>query len=83
LPTATQGASQAIEDGATTAFCLKAAGEQRVRLATRSMERIRYESVKIAQRSGETQRDKWQNAHSEVEAYGEFNANQGQFLWEQ
>jgi len=47
------------------------------------MERIRYESVKIAQRSGETQRDKWQNAHSEVEAYGEFNANQGQFLWEQ
>jgi len=83
LPTAIQGTSQAIEDGTTIALCLKAAGDQGVPLATRSMEKIRYERVNIAQRSGETQRDKWHNAHSEVEAYGEFNAKQGQFLWEQ
>jgi hypothetical protein len=62
------------------ALGLKPAGEQGVSLPTRSMEKIRYERVKIAQR------DKWHNAHSEAEALGEFNANQGQdntFLWEQ
>jgi salicylate hydroxylase len=86
LPTSTQGASQAIEDSATIALCLKAAGEGNIPLATRTCEKIRFERVKVAQKSGETQRDKWHNAHAEAEKQGEFDRNQGQdntFLWDQ
>lgn len=76
LPTSTQGASQTIEDSATIALCLHAAGERNVPLATRTWEKIRYERVKTAQKAGETQRDKWHNAHSEAEKSGEFNKSQ-------
>jgi len=87
LPTSTQGASQAVEDSATIALCLKSAGEEDVPLATRAWEKIRYERVKIAQKSGETQRDKWHRAHKDAEKSGEFDgANQtldNTFLWDQ
>ncbi|KAG8214966.1 monooxygenase [Butyriboletus roseoflavus] len=45
LPTSTQGASQAIEDGVTLAVVLKMAGKDRVPLAARVWEAIRWDSA--------------------------------------
>ncbi|KAH0836396.1 monooxygenase [Lanmaoa asiatica] len=59
LPTSAQGASQAIEDGVTLAVALKMAGKDKIFLAARTWEAIRYERVCKTQRMGETTRDKW------------------------
>jgi 2-polyprenyl-6-methoxyphenol hydroxylase-like FAD-dependent oxidoreductase len=62
LPTSMQGASQAMEDGATLAVTLALAGKGAVPDAVRGYEKIRYERVKKAQKTGETTRDKWHKA---------------------
>jgi len=62
LPTSVQGATQAMEDGATLAVCLKRAGKQGVSGAVRTYERIRYDRVKAVQKTGETTRDIWHKA---------------------
>ncbi|KAI0538651.1 putative monooxygenase [Xylaria digitata] len=60
LPTSIQGASQAMEDGATIAVCLsRAAGVQE---AVATFEAIRYERVRSAQKTGEQTRDIWHKA---------------------
>ena len=62
LPTSIQGASQAMEDGATLAVCLELAGKKDIPLALRVFEKIRYERVLKAQKTGEKTRDKWHKA---------------------
>ncbi|KIJ59084.1 hypothetical protein HYDPIDRAFT_170978 [Hydnomerulius pinastri MD-312] len=62
LPSSVQGASQAIEDGVTLAVALSLAGKDRVPLAARTWEAIRYERVRETQLMGETTRDKWHRA---------------------
>ena len=59
LPTSIQGASQAMEDGVTLAVCLELAGKVNVPEAVRAYEKIRYDRVRAAQKTGETTRDKW------------------------
>ncbi|KAJ2893265.1 putative salicylate hydroxylase protein [Zalerion maritima] len=63
LPTSIQGASQAMEDGVTIAVCLELAGKGKVQEALPVFERMRYERVKAAQKTGETTRDKWHQAN--------------------
>lgn len=41
LPTSAQGATQAMEDGVTIAYCLKAAGKNNIPAALRSFQDIR------------------------------------------
>lgn len=63
LPTSTQGASQAIEDGATIAKCLsKCNGD--VPLALKTYFKIRHDYVADAQATGIKQRETWHNLHS-------------------
>ncbi|KAI0456865.1 putative monooxygenase [Xylaria acuta] len=67
LPTSIQGASQAMEDGATIAVCLSraratAAGNDGVQEAIATFEAIRYERVRSAQKTGEQTRDIWHKA---------------------
>ncbi|KAI0420109.1 putative monooxygenase [Xylaria grammica] len=70
LPTSIQGASQAMEDGATLAVCLSralasaaaAAGSDGVQEAVATFEAIRYERVRSAQKTGEQTRDIWHKA---------------------
>lgn len=62
LPTSIQGASQAMEDGATVAVCLEKAGKNKVTDALRAYEEIRYERVKKAQQAGVSTRDMWHKA---------------------
>ena len=62
LPTSIQGASQAMEDGATVAVCLEKTGKADVPLALKAFERIRYERVLRAQKTGEKTRDRWHKA---------------------
>ncbi|KAI0472817.1 putative monooxygenase [Xylariaceae sp. FL0804] len=60
LPTSIQGASQAMEDGATVATCLAraaAAGAGGPQEALAAFEAIRYERVRSAQKTGEQTRD--------------------------
>ncbi|KAI1856855.1 uncharacterized protein JN550_013657 [Neoarthrinium moseri] len=59
LPTSAQGAAQAIEDGVTIATCLRRGGKDNVPLSVRVHEKIRYERVKAAQKTGESTRDMW------------------------
>jgi 2-polyprenyl-6-methoxyphenol hydroxylase-like FAD-dependent oxidoreductase len=59
LPTSAQGATQALEDSVTIAVCLKRGGKDRVPLAVKTHERIRYERVRAVQKTGETTRDMW------------------------
>jgi len=66
LPTSAQGASQAIEDGVTIAINLKLAGKANAQLALRAFEKMRYERVRKAQVTGETNRDKWHNADEDA-----------------
>ncbi|KAL4903894.1 hypothetical protein BDW74DRAFT_185951 [Aspergillus multicolor] len=62
LPTSTQGATQALEDGVTIAVCLKWAGKGRVREALRAFESIRYDRVCKVQETGKTTREIWHKA---------------------
>lgn len=62
LPTSIQGASQAMEDGACIAVCLQLSGKEHVTDALRAYEKIRYDRVKMAQKTGEATRDQWHNA---------------------
>lgn len=66
LPTSIQGASQAMEDGVTLAVCLELSGKARVAQALRAFEKIRYERVRQAQKTGETTRDTWHKADFEA-----------------
>ncbi|KUI57777.1 6-hydroxynicotinate 3-monooxygenase [Cytospora mali] len=59
LPTSAQGATQAMEDGATLGVCLRRAGKEHVPAALKTHEEIRYERVKAVQKTGETTRDMW------------------------
>lgn len=64
LPTSVQGASQAIEDGATIAKCLaKCDGD--IPLALHTYFEIRHDYVAKAQATGIKQRDVWHNLHEE------------------
>ncbi|KAK7448586.1 hypothetical protein Landi51_06262 [Colletotrichum acutatum] len=86
LPTSTQGASQAIEDGATIAKCLsKCAGN--IPLALHTYFEIRHDYVAEAQATGIKQREIWHNLHDE-DSNGfkeEFDINatmmQNLYLW--
>ncbi|KAI5252125.1 putative MAK1-like monooxygenase [Aureobasidium subglaciale] len=62
LPTSAQGATQALEDGVTLAYCLKVAGKSQIPAALRAFQDIRYERVKAVQKTGETTRDMWHKA---------------------
>lgn len=62
VSTSIQGASQAIEDGITLAAVLQQAGKDKVPLAVRAWEKIRYQRVRRAQVTGETTRDMWHKA---------------------
>lgn len=62
LPTSIQGASQAMEDGACLAVCLQLAGKENVADALRAYEKIRYERVRLTQKTGEQTRDMWHKA---------------------
>ncbi|OJJ59634.1 hypothetical protein ASPSYDRAFT_200379 [Aspergillus sydowii CBS 593.65] len=69
LPTSTQGATQALEDGVTIATCLKWAGKERIPDALRAFERIRYDRVCKVQETGKTTRERWHKANwDEIEA---------------
>jgi 2-polyprenyl-6-methoxyphenol hydroxylase-like FAD-dependent oxidoreductase len=63
LPTSIQGASQSMEDGVTIAVCLeKCGGKDNIPEALRAFERIRYDRVLKAQKTGETTREMWHKA---------------------
>ncbi|KAK8217242.1 hypothetical protein M8818_001495 [Zalaria obscura] len=62
LPTSAQGATQAMEDGVTIAYCLRKAGKDNIPAALRSFQDIRYDRVKAVQKTGETTRDMWHKA---------------------
>jgi 2-polyprenyl-6-methoxyphenol hydroxylase-like FAD-dependent oxidoreductase len=71
LPTSIQGASQAMEDGATLAVCLRRcastdadgkATAANIPEALQAFEALRYERVRSAQRTGEQTRDIWHRA---------------------
>ncbi|KAG7046469.1 salicylate hydroxylase [Colletotrichum scovillei] len=59
LPTSTQGATQAMEDGVTIAVCLKRAGKQNIRKALNSYQGIRYDRVRAVQKTGISTREMW------------------------
>lgn len=63
LPTSTQGATQAMEDGVTIAICLREAGKDNIPAATRAFQDIRYERVRLVQKTGETTRDVSRASH--------------------
>lgn len=63
LPTSIQGASQAMEDGATMAVCLSKGGKANVQQAVAAFEGLRYERVRAAQKTGEKTRDTWHKAN--------------------
>ncbi|KAI3532202.1 hypothetical protein CSPX01_13620 [Colletotrichum filicis] len=59
LPTSTQGATQAMEDGVTIAVCLKRAGKKDIRTALNSYQGIRYDRVRAVQKTGVSTREMW------------------------
>ena len=63
LPTSIQGASQSIEDGVALAVCLELAGKDRIPLAVRAYEKVRYGRVHQAQAMGVKTREKWHKAN--------------------
>jgi len=65
LPTSVQGASQAMEDGICLAITLGLAGKEDVPTAVRAFEKIRYQRVRRAQVTGETNRNKWHKTSAE------------------
>ena len=62
LPTSAQGATQAMEDGVTIAYCLREAGKTHIPAALKAFQEIRYERVKAVQKTGEATRDMWHKA---------------------
>ncbi|TVY84077.1 FAD-dependent monooxygenase roqM [Lachnellula suecica] len=62
LPTSIQGASQAMEDGATLGVCLSRCGKANIKEGIAAFEALRYERVRAAQKTGETTRDTWHKA---------------------
>ncbi|PSK37287.1 hypothetical protein B9Z65_2029 [Elsinoe australis] len=62
LPTSAQGATQALEDGVTLAYCLRESGKKYIPGALKAFQDIRYERVKAVQKTGETTRDMWHKA---------------------
>lgn len=60
LPTAGQGASQALEDATTVAYCLGACGSD-VRLGLDAAQRIRYHRSNAVHKSGQLNRDAFRN----------------------
>lgn len=62
LPTSTQGATQAMEDGVVLAVCLKRGGKENIPNAVRAYQNIRYDRVRAVQKTGETTRDMWHKA---------------------
>jgi len=62
LPTSIQGASQAMEDGATMAVCLTRCGKGQIPEGVAAFEALRYERVRAAQKTGEQTRDTWHKA---------------------
>ncbi|TKA74979.1 hypothetical protein B0A49_02554 [Cryomyces minteri] len=46
-------------DGATIAVCLQLSGKEQAPLVLKAYQRIRYDRVRAAQKTGETTRDKW------------------------
>ncbi|KAI1120494.1 salicylate hydroxylase [Nemania abortiva] len=67
LPTSAQGASQATESAAVLAVCLKLAGKERIPLATRTYEKLRFARTRASQMNGEDLRDRWHNALKDVD----------------
>ncbi|KAH9214552.1 hypothetical protein DL95DRAFT_389528 [Leptodontidium sp. 2 PMI_412] len=65
VPTSSQGASQAVEDGATIALCLAKAGKGNIPVALNSYFKLRYAYVAKAQAGGIAQRKKWHENHNE------------------
>ncbi|EXJ53392.1 uncharacterized protein A1O5_13381 [Cladophialophora psammophila CBS 110553] len=63
LSTSVQGASQAVEDGATIAKCLAKAGKGNVPLALNVFFEIRHNYVADAQSTGIKQRERWHSLH--------------------
>lgn len=63
LPTSIQGASQAMEDGATMAVCLTRCGKGHIQEGIAAFEALRYERVRAAQKTGEQTRDQWHKAN--------------------
>jgi 2-polyprenyl-6-methoxyphenol hydroxylase-like FAD-dependent oxidoreductase len=51
-----------MEDGATVAVCLQLAGKGKAQEALRAFEKIRYDRVRAAQKTGESTRDTWHKA---------------------
>lgn len=63
LPTAVQGAAQAMEDGAVVAVCLElAGGPSGIPRALRTYEKLRYDRVHKIQATGITNREQWHKA---------------------
>lgn len=62
LPTSIQGASQSIEDATVIAVCLDLAGKKKIPLAVRAFEKLRYDRVHRAQRTGVSTRERWHKA---------------------
>lgn len=73
LPTAGQGASQALEDATTVAYCLGACGGD-VQLGLDAAQRIRYHRSNAVHKSGQLNRDAFQNI-----PWGEIEANPKQW----
>lgn len=88
LPTSTQGASQAVEDGVTIACCLQKAGKGNVPLALATFFEIRHDYVADAQSTGIKQRDTWHNLHDKdskqfKDSFDLGSVSQGNYyLWE-
>ncbi|OHE95098.1 hypothetical protein CORC01_09622 [Colletotrichum orchidophilum] len=59
LPTSTQGATQAMEDGVTMAVCLRRAGKKNIRTALSAYKEIRYDRVRAVQKTGISTRERW------------------------
>ena len=51
-----------MEDGVCLAVCLERAGKSGVADALRAYEKMRYERVRLIQKTGETTRDAWHKA---------------------
>lgn len=54
-----------MEDGISLAICLGLAGKEDVPTAVRAWEKIRYQRVRRAQITGETNRNKWHKTSAE------------------
>ncbi|KAH9895352.1 salicylate hydroxylase [Xylariomycetidae sp. FL2044] len=73
LPTSAQGASQATESAAVLAVCLKLAGRDKVPLATRTYEKLRFPRTRASQTNGEDLRDRWHSALKDVDEGAEID----------